>query len=147
MKSKVVMGAVLCLSGSTLDMSTVQSSIPASHKRPTADVVAGYITAKGYNPQRFSRDWNRSETRKKEILAKINSIRSDVRKQVDSYHKNKAAENLLKTIACTMENRTLNRDRELKHERAQQLHVPARLILVDVLRKRKGMPVMDLSEV
>ena len=147
MKSKVVMSAVLCLSGSTLDMSTVQSSIPASHKRPTADVVAGYITAKGYNPQRFSRDWDRSESRKKEILAKINSIRSDIRKQVDQYTKDKAAETLLQTIASTLETRTKRKDNQLRYERARQIGIPCSFISADMLRKRKGMPVVDLSNV
>ena len=147
MKKSLVV-SVLCLAGNTLDSSTVQSYVPQPHKKASADVVTSYLDGhKLYNPQKYANNWNKSEQRKQEILQKIAATRSAIRTQVDQYHKNQAAENLLKTIACTMENRTLNRDRELKHERAQQLRVPARLILVDVLRKRKGMPVVDLSEV
>ena len=120
---------------------------PQNHKKPTADVVANYIHGKFYNPFKSQRDMDRSEARKQEILQKIAATRSAIRTQVDQFHKNQAAENLLKSIACTMENRTASRDNALRSQRCKEIKIPARLISADVLRKRKGMPVVDLSEV
>jgi hypothetical protein len=131
MKNAVKIGAVLMLSGSTLDMSNVQSVTPVQHRKATPDVVANYIQDNRLN-------WNYSDQRKKEILANIAGIRTQIRKM--------AATKMIETIASTMENRARNRDSQLRHERAQEIHIPARLISADTLRKRKGMPVIDIEE-
>ena len=147
MKKSITVGAILCISGSSLDSSTIQSYVPQTHKYPSADVVANYIHGKWYSPQRSQKDWDRSEARKSEILARIGSIRSEIRKKADTMQRANAAHKMLETIACTMENRTMNRDRELRHQRAQELHIPAKYISADILRQRKGMPVVDMNEI
>jgi len=147
MKKSITMGAVLCIAGSTLDMSTIQSVTPTTHKKPSAEVVSNYIAARFYNPQKSQKDWDRSEARKQEIMSNIRSIRCQIRHKANLLQRDQTAHKLLETIACTMENKTRNRDHQLRTKRAKELHVPAKYIAVDVLRTRKGMPVIDMSTI
>jgi len=73
--SKKLVVSVLYLAGSTLDMKTVQTHVPAPKHKPSTETVANYLQGTRLN-------WNYSENRKLEILARINSIRIDIRKQV-----------------------------------------------------------------
>ena len=148
MKKTITVGAVLCIAGSTLDSSNVQSYTPAPKHKPSADVVATYLDGhRTYNPQKYSNNWNRSEQRKVEILQNINNIRTQIRKQAMKWQRDNAATQMLETIACTMENKTRNRDHQLKINRAKELHVPAKYISADILRQRKHMPVVDLADI
>ena len=127
---------VLASTGVMMNMAYV----PVPKHKPSAEAIANYLQGTRLN-------WEYSEKRRAEILANIRGIRSQIRTQADIMRKDQAATQLLQTIACTMENKTRNRDHQLRSDRARQLHVPAKYIQVDVLRQRKGIPVVDMSDI
>ena len=144
-KKTTITRSLLVIAGTTV-LGSVYCPVP--YKRASAETINAYLQGKKqYNPFIYRNNWNYSENRKAEILAKIGTIRSEIRAKADTMQRANAAHKMLETIACTMENRTRNRDSQLRHERAQEIHIPARLIAVAPIRARKGMPVVDLSEI
>jgi len=78
--------AVRVFVGATIAVGNMQSYVPVQHKKATPDVVASYLDGKpGYNPMRYTQDWNRSEARKQELLSSIRGIRAQIRNKAEVY--------------------------------------------------------------
>lgn len=120
--------------------------VPATHKRAKPEIMVEYITKARYNPQKWMGDWQRSEDRKKQILANINNIRQQIRAEAQ---KSLIKEDNLMYKLCTacadnLQQKAIRNEQNMVNQRAAELNTDARYIKVDVLKARKGIITLNL---